>query len=68
MEMFIILVVCNIENELYCKNVLPVKLIDVIYLQESSNFEQKIGGKICKFVSFHCPVKTKMILKCFWKT
>ena len=54
------------------KNFLTIKLIDVKYLHESLNFELRIGGKIfwrkgfCLFID---PlVKTKMILKNFWKT
>ena len=57
---------------IYYKNFLLIKLIDVKYLHESLNFELRIGGKIfwrkgfCLFID---PlVKTKMILKHFWKT
>ena len=36
---------------IYNKNFLPIKFIDVKYLHESLNFELRIGGKICKFLS-----------------
>ena len=34
-------------------NFLPTKLTDVKYLHESLNFELRIGGKICKFLSLY---------------
>ena len=50
---------------IYCKIFLLIKLIDVEYLHEYLNFELRIGGKFCLFID---PlVKTKMILKHFWK-
>ena len=38
---------------IYYKNFLPIKLIDIKYLNESLNFELRIGGKICKFLSLY---------------
>ena len=38
---------------IYYKNVLSIKLIDVKYLHESLNFELRIGGKICQFLSLY---------------
>ena len=32
---------------------LPIKLIDVKYLNESLNFELRFGGKICKILSLY---------------
>ena len=37
----------------YYKRYLPLKLIDVKYIHECINFELKIGGKICKFLSLY---------------
>ena len=36
---------------LYCKCSLPLKVIDVSYLQQCINFEVKIGNKACNFNS-----------------
>ena len=36
---------------LYCKSFLPIKLIDVNYLNECISFELRIGGKVCKFLT-----------------
>ena len=38
---------------IYYKKFLPIKLIDVKYLHESLNFELRIGGKFCKFLSLY---------------
>ena len=38
---------------IYYKYFLPIKLIDVKYLHESLNFELRIGGRICKFLSLY---------------
>ena len=38
---------------IYYKYFLPIKLIDLKYLHESLNFELRIGGKICKFLSLY---------------
>ena len=38
---------------LYYKCSLPLKVIDVSYLQECINFELKINGKTCNFVSLY---------------
>ena len=35
---------------IYYKNFLPLKLIDIQYLQECINFEMKIGEKLCNFI------------------
>ena len=45
---------------LYYKCSLPLKVIDVSYLQECINFEVKIGDKTCNFVSlYRSPSQTK---------
>ena len=45
---------------LYYKSSLPLKVIDVSYLQECINFEVKIGEKTCNFVSlYRTPSQTK---------
>ena len=36
-----------------CKNVLPLRVLSIQYLQECINFELNIGGKICNFISLH---------------
>ena len=38
---------------IYYKNFLPLKLIDVNYLNESILFKLQIGSKICNFISSH---------------
>ena len=38
---------------LYYKSFLPIKLIDVNYLNECISFELRIGGKVCKFLSLY---------------
>ena len=38
---------------LYYKSFLPIKLIDVNYLNECISFELRIGGKVCKFLSVY---------------
>ena len=40
---------------LYYKSFLPIKLIDVNYLNECISFELRIGGKVCKFLTLHRP-------------
>ena len=35
---------------IYYKNFLPLKVIDIQYLQECINFKMKIGEKLCKFI------------------
>ena len=35
---------------LYYKGFLPIKLIDVNYLNECISFELRVGGKVCKFL------------------
>ena len=38
---------------LYYKCSLPLKVVDVSYLQECINFEVKTGEKTCNFVSYY---------------
>ena len=38
---------------IYYKGFLSIKLIDVKYLHESMNFQLRIGGKVCKFLSLY---------------
>ena len=38
---------------LYCKSFLPIKLIDVNYLNECISFELRIGGKVCKILTLY---------------
>ena len=38
---------------LYNKSFLPIKLIDVNYLNECISFELRIGGKVCKFLNLY---------------
>ena len=38
---------------LYYKSFLPIKLIDVNYLNECISFELRIGGKVCKFLTLY---------------
>ena len=38
---------------LYKKCSLPLKVIDVSYLQECINFEVTVGNKMCNFVSLY---------------
>ena len=35
------------------RNSLPLKILNICYLQESISFEVKVGSKICKFVSLY---------------
>ena len=47
----------NIKHEgvcVYYKNFIPLKEIDIQYLQECINFEMKIGGKLCNFIVLYC--------------
>ena len=37
----------------YYRNLLPLKILDVFYLQECIVFELKIGNKFCKIVSLY---------------
>ena len=37
----------------YYKNTLPLKLVNINYLQECLNFEIKIGNKLCNFISLY---------------
>ena len=38
---------------IYYKNLLPLKVTNIQYLQECSNFEMKIGDKLCNFVALY---------------
>ena len=38
---------------IYYKNVLPLRVLSIQYLQESINFKLDIGGKICNFISLY---------------
>ena len=38
---------------LYHKSFLPIKLIDVNYLNECISLELRIGGKVCKFLTLY---------------
>ena len=38
---------------IYCKSYLPLELIDIKYLHEWINFELRIRGKICTFLSLY---------------
>ena len=37
----------------YYKNFLPLRVLDIQYLQECINFELKIGKKLCNFVALY---------------
>ena len=38
---------------IYYKHFLPLRLLNVQYLQECINFEMKFGDKVCKFISLY---------------
>ena len=38
---------------IYYRNSLPLKILGIQYLQECINFEIRIGGKLCRFVSLY---------------
>ena len=38
---------------IYFRNSLPLKILNIHYLQESVSFELQIGSKICTFVSLY---------------
>ena len=38
---------------IYCRNVLPLKLIDINYLSESILFQLQTSSKICNFISLY---------------
>ena len=38
---------------IYFRNSLPLKMLNIHYLQESISFELQVGSKICKFVSLY---------------
>ena len=53
---------------LYYKCSIPLKVIDVSYLHKCINFEVKIGGKACNFISlYRSTSQTKYELKNFIK-
>ena len=37
----------------YFRNSLPLKILNIHYLEESISFELQVGSKICKFVSLY---------------
>ena len=39
----------------YLRSIFPLQVISVQYLQKCINFELKIGGKICNFISLYIP-------------
>ena len=39
---------------IYYRNSLPLKILNIPYLHERINFEIRIGGKLCRFVSLFC--------------
>ena len=38
---------------IYYKHFLPLRILNVQYLQECINFEMKIGDKVCNFISLY---------------
>ena len=38
---------------IYCKETLPLRVININYLNECIRFELKIGDKICRFISLY---------------
>ena len=38
---------------IYYKQFLPLRILNVQYLQECINFEMKIGDKVCNFIYFY---------------
>ena len=45
---------------IYYKNVLPLCVLGIQYLQECINFELNIGGKICNVISlYRSPIQTQ---------
>ena len=38
---------------MYCKNCLPLKVLDIRFLHESIAFELRIGDKLCSFISLY---------------
>ena len=38
---------------IYFRNSLPLKMLNIHYLQEIESFELQVGSKICKFVSLY---------------
>ena len=39
---------------IYYRNSFPLKILNIQYLHECINFEIRIGGKLCGFVSLYC--------------
>ena len=53
--------VCN-----YYRNSLPLKVIDIQFLNECINFEIRIGGKLCSFLClYRSPSQTRDIFETF---
>ena len=45
---------------IYYKSALPLRVLDIYYLQESTYFELKIGDKLCNFISLYgCPSQSQ---------
>ena len=61
----------NVKREgvcIYYKNFLPLKVIDIQYLQECINFEVKIRGKLCNYnVSYRSPSQSQDDFETFLK-
>ena len=50
----------------YYKNTLPLKLVNVNYLQECLNFEIKIRNKLCNFISlYRSPIQSQDTFETF---
>ena len=56
---------------IYYKSALPLRFLNIYYLQESVSFKLKIGDELCNFISlYRSPSRHKMNLKNFlriWK-
>ena len=51
---------------IYYENSLPLKVIDIQFLNECINFEIRIGGKLCNFLcSCRSPSQTRDIFETF---
>ena len=52
----------------YCKSLLPFRIINVKYLQDSNSFELRIGGKCCRFSCLYMsPSQTQNEFETFLK-
>ena len=51
---------------IYHRNSLPLKILNIQYLHECINFEIRIGGKLCRFISlYHLPCQSQDDFKSF---